>query len=148
MSQVKVLSRFIPYLRGVLNDLGYQEHTDEFDEDNVASTVLDKTYMITPQGITSSRSSHTSYEWTFPVSVVLWFNGYRNPSDAVDGALDQIELFLDECLDIKKRNSIEGLADVYPNRVDFTPIDVSNDTVIQASISLVGVLNMFNDKDC
>jgi hypothetical protein len=148
MSQVIVLNKFIPYLRQVLNDLGYHEHEDEFDQDNIASTVIDKTYMITPQGLRSSRSSHLTFEWTFPVVVTLFFSGYRKPSEAVDGSLEQIELFLDEVLDVSERYSVQGLADLYPTSIDFNPVDQSNDTIVQASIGLTAIINMFNDKNC
>lgn len=148
MSQTLVLNRFIPYLRSQLDGLGYVEHDDEFDQDNVAATVVDKTYMITPRGLTSSRSSHTSYEWTFPVVVTLWFSGYRKPSDAVDGALESVEKLLDNVLDIGSRYSQDGLSDIYPTTIDFEPIDSSNDCIIQASIGLTAVIQMFNDKNC
>ncbi len=148
MSQVIVLNKFIPYLRGVLNDLGYVEHEDEFDQDNIANSVIDKTYLVTPKGLTSSRSSHLTYEWTFPVVVSLFFSGHRRPSDAVDSAIESIELFLDEALDIEKRYSVEGLSDLYATSIDFAPVDESNDTIIQASIGLTGIIHMFNDKNC
>jgi hypothetical protein len=148
MSQTFVLNRFIPYLRSQLNTLGYLEHDDEFDQDNVAKTIIDKSYMITPRGITSSRSSHTSYEWTFPVELILWFSGYRKPSEAVDGALENIEKILDEVLDISVRYSQEGLSDIYPTTIDFTPIDSSNDCIVQATVGLTAVIQMFNDKNC
>jgi hypothetical protein len=148
MSQVLVLNRFIPYLRSQLDALGYFEHDDEFDKDNIANTVLDKTYMITPGSLTSSRSSHLSYTWTFPVTVNLWFSGYRKPSDAVDGAIESIELILDSVLDISNRYSQDGLTEIYPNNIDFEPIDKSNDCIIQASIGLTAVIQMFNDKNC
>jgi hypothetical protein len=148
MSQVLVLNRFIPYLRGHLDALGYTEHTDEFDQDNVAKTVIDKTYMLTPGGLTSSRSSHTSYEWTFPVTLTLWFSGYRNPSDAVDGALESIENVLDNVLDIGSRYSQAGIMDIYPSSIDFEPIASSNDCTIQASVGLTATIQMFNEKNC
>ena len=148
MSQVFVLNKFIPYLRTQLDALGYTEHSDEFDQDNIAATVIDKTYMITPRGLTSSRSSHTSYEWTFPVNITLWFRGYRTPSDAVDGALESVESVLDNVLDIGSRYSQTGMSDIYPTAIDFEPIDKSNDCIIQASIGLTAVIQMFNDKNC
>lgn len=148
MAQAYVLNKFIPYLRGKLNDLGFQEHDDEFDQDNVASTVLDKTYLITPGRLSSSRSSHSSYEWTFPAVVTLFISGYRKPSDAVDSALEIVENFLDECLDVSSRYSIVGLQDIHPTDVSFSPVDGSNDTVIQVSIGITAVLNMYNDKNC
>lgn len=146
--QTLVLTRFIPYLRTALDGLGFNEHEDEFDQDNIANTVIDKTYLITPNSITSSVSSHTSFEWTFPVVVTLFFSGYRKPSDAVDGALENIELFLDEVLDVSKRFSIEGLQTLRPTNIDFSPVDGSNDTIIQASIGLTATIQMFNDLDC
>ena len=148
MSQTLVLNRFIPYLREKLNALGYQEHDDEFDEDNIAATVIDKSYMIKTRGITSARSSHTTYEWTFPVEVLLWFKGFRKPSDAVDGALESVELVLDEVLDISSRYTVPGLMDVHPSTIDFEPIDAPNDCIIQASVGLTAVIQMLNDKNC
>lgn len=148
MSQTLVLTRFIPYVRTVLEDMGYTEHDDEFDQDNIAGTVIHKTFMITPGSLSSSVSSHTSFEWTFPVKVSLFFEGYRKPSDAIDGAIEGVELFLDQVLDVEKRFSIEGIQTLRPTSIDFNPIDGSNDTIIQASIGLTATIQMFNDLDC
>lgn len=148
MSQVFVLNKFIPYLREQLNLLNYTEHDGEFDQDNIASTVLDRTYMITPQGLTSTRSSHTSYEWTFPANVTIWLKGFRNPSEAVDAALESAEAVLDNVLDISQRYSQSGMSDIYPTSIDFEPIDSSNNCVIQVSIGLTATIQMFNDKNC
>lgn len=148
MSQTLVLTRVIPYLRNVLQDMGYVEHDDEFDSENIANTVINKTFLITPSGITASVASHTSFEWTFSIVVNLFFEGYRKPSDAIDGALENVELFLDQVLDINKRYAIEGVQTLRPTNVDFEPVEESNDSIIKASIGLTATVQMFNDLDC
>lgn len=148
MSQVNVLGKFIPYLRSVLEGMGYVEHFDEYDKENVANTIIDKSYSITPRGLTSQKSSHLSFEWTFPVTINLWFSGYRKPSDATDDALEKVEAFLDLALDVSTRYSVSGLTDLFPTSIDFEPISDSNDSIIKASIGVTAIINMFNDKNC
>lgn len=148
MSQVRVLDKLIPYVRTKIESLGYKEHVDEYDQNNIASTVINKTFMMTPGTLTSSRSSHQSYEWTFPLEIVIWYKGYLKPSEAVEYAIENVEIVLDELLDVSSRYSVVGLSDIYPESIDFEPISESNDSIIKATIGIVGVLQMYNNKNC
>lgn len=148
MSQVFQLTKVIPYFRTKLESLGYAEHLDEYDEDNIANTIIDKTYSVRPGTLSSSRSNSLDFEWTFPIDVTLWFNGYGRPSDAVDGSLESIENFLDVILDQANRFDIAGLREIYPTNIDLSPLSVSNDTIIKAKVGFVVVLHVVHNIDC
>lgn len=148
MSQVYQLNKFIPYVRSKLDLMGYMEHVDEYDDDNIAATIIDRSYKITPGSLSSSRSNHSDFEWTFPVTVDLWFRGFNKPSDALDYAIERVESFLDNTLDLGDRFNVAGLREIYSTSIDFKPLSESNDCIIQASIGLTAIIHVYHDANC
>lgn len=147
MSQSYVLSSVLPYLRDTLDSLGYMEHVDEFDDTNISSTILDKTYVLRVGNLSTTGRDHISYSWLFPVTVEIFFKVYKNISSEIDGVLNSCEDFLDECLDISTLDSLP-FTGLRPDGIELSTISSSNDTVIKATINLVATVNMYNDKNC
>ena len=142
------LAAFIPYLRTKMQAQGYVEHFDEFDGENIPATVLDRAFRITPDTLTTGPSRQTDFEWTFPVTVEIYFKGYNRPSDAIDGAFIEIEKLNDALFDISERQSQNGIRDIYPTSIAFERFSGDNDHIIRAKIGLTAVLNIYNSKDC
>jgi hypothetical protein len=142
------LSAFIPYVRAQLQTLGYVEHFDEFDDQNIAATILDKTFMLTPGRLSSGSSRGVDFEWTYPLTIELFFRGYAQPSNAIDGAFLEVEKILDLVFEIEKRNSVIGLRDVYPTGLSFEPFSGDNDSIIKCKIDLTAKIHIYNSENC
>lgn len=142
------LASFIPYVRAQLEGLGYREHFDEFDDANIAATIMDKTFLLTPGSLSSGPSRGVDYEWTYPLMVEIFFRGYSAPSTAVDAAILEIEKFLDVILEIEKRNSVAGIRDIYPTGIDFEPFSGDNDSIIKCKIGLTAKIHIYNSENC
>lgn len=142
------LSLLIPYVRNKLQGLGYTEHTDEFDGDNIPATVMDKTFKLNPGSLSAQRASSKDYLWTYPLEIEIFFRGYNYPSAAVDGAFVEVEKIMDEVFDIADRYSQSGIRDIYPTGVSFEPFSSDNDSIVRVKIDMSAQINIYNSKDC
>lgn len=142
------LASLIPYVRSKMNTLGYSEHRDEFDLENIPSTVIDKTYSIQVESLSVGNKSHVDYEWSFPLSLYVFYKGYNNPSDAMDGAIGEAERIMTELFEIEDRFSVEGIRKIEANGLSFSPMSQDNDTIIRTKIELTGTINIYYSKNC
>lgn len=127
-----------PFFRSVLNGQGYQEWVDAFNVENIPSTLLTKgAYHIESNEVVGVKLNQSDQELEMRISVSMYFKGYRNPSEAVDSAINKIQNFLKELL--KPSNRIgqydDGIKNVTFNDYALEPINISNDNIVKASVN-------------
>jgi hypothetical protein len=127
-----------PFFRSVLNSQGYQEWVDAFNIENIPSTVLTKgAYHIESNEVTGVKLNQADQELEMRVRINMFFKGYRNPSEAVDSAINKIQTFLKELL--KPTNRIgqyeDGIKNVVFNDYGLESLNISNDNVVKASVN-------------
>lgn len=108
MSLVNVL----PYYRGKLNLLGYKEHDDPFDADNVPESILDKQYQLEWGDGTTASEANQGITWSQPILCRLFIEGRRDSLETRDVAISRGETVLLELLNYLTNNSAGKIKNV------------------------------------
>lgn len=134
MSFTSIRPYFSERLQAVDPDL--KEWTDAFNIENIPETVIDKSWHLS-FGLASAVSmNQTCLSYKYPVSLDVFFKGYRNPSDAVDTANSYGESILREILKHSNRltivpTSAAKIINVRSTIMQVLPIDQSNDNTVR-----------------
>lgn len=138
----------IPYIKEKMALLGYVEHDDEFDLENIPSTKIDKTYSLQVESISASPASHIDFEWSMPMYLFVFLNGYSKPSEAMIDALDKASTITDEIFEVTDRYYASGIRSFKPLSLDFKKYAEDADHIIMIKIGIEATINIFNSKNC
>jgi hypothetical protein len=88
-----------PFFTGILNTplLKLKEWPDAFHVDNIPGNILDGAYHI-DIGQMAVSTDNVLHSFVAPVTVRMFFKGYRNPQQAKDAALDKAQVILNAVL--------------------------------------------------
>lgn len=92
-----------PYFRNTLDDLGFSEWTDGFDFENIPENIIDRSYHITTGSINGQSQNQQALDIVYPVTVRVFFHGYRNPAEAIDESIASGEQII--CSAVKPSNA-------------------------------------------
>ena len=123
------LSLVRPYFRTRLDGLGYEEWDDGFDFQNIPESIIDGSYHLTTGEITRINTDHQVTYLSYPVFVRLYFDGFRNPKEAIDEAVEQGETIISDIISIANSNA-QGIKDVQFDSMEPAPKGITNDNII------------------
>lgn len=135
------LANVLPYFRECLCDLGYEEWEVEIDSENPPKTINEKSFRLTMGNVTIAPARHTTFSFTVPVVLNLYFNTHRDPVEGMDCALEDTDLVLCNLLDVEKRYG-SVLKSVSPTSIIYEAIDATNDNILKAVIDFDIVLEL------
>ena len=131
-------SSVLPYVRSRLEALGYDEHPDAFNPDNVPSTDFDTTYHVELLPSIPQRRDHTSEQINVPFRIRIYYKLLRSTNEGRDEVVAIADTVYDEVIAAQNRLgeavksvefdfwNIEQLADSNDNAVklvmEFTAI--------------------------
>lgn len=118
------------YFRTRLDGLSFREWTDGFNTANIPSTILDRSYHLEVGRIIGSPANQHSHIYNYPLTVTLFFKGFRDPGEAIDEALDQAYEVTADILQTSVRLQTAGLKDIRPVSISNEPLAGSNDNGI------------------
>lgn len=118
------------FFRTRLDGLGYREWTDGFNFENVPATVIDKSYHLEVGNIKSGPANQMHHIFDYGLTVSVVFKGFRDPSSAIDFALDAGQDILDDILSPAQRLQTDGLKDIRPVNIAVRPLADSNDNAV------------------
>lgn len=123
-----------PYVTARLEGLGYAEHIDPFNDENIPSSLLDNGFHQLILSITGADKTNSSQGLDVSVQVKVFFKGFRNPEEALTQGIEKSEEIISEVTMFK---NFQGLAKpitgVFLDSLNFEPYDEgSNDNIIQA----------------
>lgn len=142
------LASVLPYVQEKLEVLGYLEHDDEFDLENIPSTKIDKAYSIQLGEFSASSASQLDYEWSVPMNLYVFLNGYARPNDAMLDAINKATAIMDELFEIDERYSQTGIRNIKPQSLDFKKYADDADHIIVIKVGIEATVNVFNSKNC
>lgn len=123
-----------PYFRTRVSALGYTEWTDGFGIDNIPETVLDKSFHITHGAVSPRSRSGQDIVYTVPITVNVFFKGYREVTLAIDEGMGGAEAIVNAC--IKQANYVAPIKLVELDTFTVEPYDeVDNDNIVKAEIN-------------
>ena len=129
-----------PYFQSRMEavDTELREWEDAFNVDNIPSTILDKSWHITFSPASyNTGGAHTCLSFECPITLRVFFKGYRNPREAVDMALIFADAILKECTKPVQRLNQPSIKNVLPNNVDIRELSDSNDNAAILEISFL-----------
>lgn len=122
------LNNIRPYFRTRLDGLGYLEHEDGFNRQNIPQTILNKSYHILVESVSGGPINHTDQFTESSVLVSVFFKGYRNVNEAIDDAISNVETIIKDVCKVVNRTST--LLNVVFEGSDFLPLSDTNDNSV------------------
>jgi hypothetical protein len=131
-----------PFFVYILNaQSGLKEWKDGFNTANIPSNILDGAYHVEVGQISGLPASQLVHGFTAPITVRLFFKGYRDPQAVKDAALDKADVILNAVLRPSVRLQTDGLKDVRPVSIRPIPLDQSNDNALILELVFECILN-------
>lgn len=113
------------YFKTRFRNLGYVEHLDGFQDENLGEINLNKSFHVRAQSINGATINQLDQRTDTTVIVSTYYKGLRNADEANQIALKEVEKVLKECVNITNRTS-DGVLNVVFNRADIRPVSDTN----------------------
>lgn len=124
-----------PYLSSKLSTLGYTEWTDGFGEDNIPSTIIDRSFhqrFISADGVSVNQES---FEMNIIHQIKIYYKGFNNPAEAIDQSLSESQSIIASCLNFKDYTDA-GLTGLFLDGFTVEPFDETlNDNLVVATLN-------------
>lgn len=143
MSQASV----IPYFREVMTSLNHKEWKDAFSDDNIPSTIVDRSYHLLLGSGSAIKQNQEVIEINQPVSLKLYVKGYRDTADGRDRAITFMESIIKKALETDRRAAgtyASGIKNVLLLSSDLDELDVSNDNIIRVTLNFNCIVMLAN----
>ena len=128
------LSAIRPYFRTHLKALGYTEWTNAIPDNNIPSSILDRTFHLGPPQTSGVKQNQADLETDSQITIALFFKGYRDPATAEDTAIAASETALLDLLKATNRISSD-IINIKLNTVIHSQLGSTNDNVIKTEMS-------------
>lgn len=128
------ISLIKPYFTQQLNALGLTEWTDAFGEDNLPSTVVDRSYHQRVVTVSGTSINQETLEYLVNHELKIYFKSFNDTDLGVDNALIESESVIVKCCNLPEY-STAGLKGVFLDSMDVSPFDNEvNDNLMVATI--------------
>lgn len=129
-----------PFFRTRLDALGFEEHTDAFDDTNRPQNKLEKLYRIESGPVTGSPANQSVHTFEFDVTLFITLRGTgdRNVSLA-DRAFEVAEEVLNDVLQESVRIGTD-IKDVVPGTITIEPYAPTNDNDVTLTMGFTGLV--------
>lgn len=123
-----------PYITGKLAGLGYTEWQDAFGEDNLPSTLIDKSFHYKTASVSGTSFNQETIEYNVVVEVKIYFKGFNSTGSALDQSLADCEVVIADVQNVADvaTAQIKGL---FFDSMTLDPLDEAlNDNIIVATL--------------
>ena len=126
------------FFRGRMNGLGFREHSDAFDEQNVPQSTLDNTYRIESGPVASTRDQNSDL-LEFAVTLRVFRKGGRSNVELVDSAWATADTIINDILqpDVRLGSDIK---DVQLDSITVESLSASDDNDLILALGFTGIL--------
>ena len=125
-----------PFISAQVNSLGFEEWEDAFGNNNIPSTIIDRSYHQLVVNVLGSGISQETLEYTVIHEVKLFFKAFNQTDVSVDKAIVEAEEVLKKFLNVPDYTTA-GLKGVFLDSIDISPLDnEENDNIIVVTITL------------
>lgn len=123
-----------PYFTQQLDALGLTEWTDAFGEDNLPSTVVDRSYHQRVVTVNGTSVNQETLEYLINHELKIYFKSFNDTDLGIDNALIESESVIVKCCNLPDY-STAGLKGVFLDSMDVSPFDNEvNDNLMVATI--------------
>lgn len=137
-----MISEIRPYFTTVAKSIGLKEHTDAFYDENIASSVLDRSFHVLLEQGTTTKVDNNFISISFPCRFRFWIKGYQTPALAATKAEELVESVIKAACKSDLRLNQACIKNVLPGSILVEGLADDNDNVAQATISftVLGVI--------
>jgi hypothetical protein len=123
-----------PYIQAQMQELGFSEHTDPFNDENIPSNIIDGAYHQQMLEIIGVEKNNVAQGVEVPVQVKAFFKGYRTPEEALEYSIVRSEEIVTQMLRAENFfNFTPAITGVFLDSLSFEPYDgESNDNIVVA----------------
>lgn len=135
------LSLIKPYLRARCLAVGLAEHPEPFNQENLPSTIIDKSFQISLTSANGVKLNQNDQEMSSTVGLIFYLKGFRDPDLALDKAIEKSEALIREVEKPVNRLGV-CLKNVSLSDINYEALALSNDNVVKTTINFNFVTNL------
>lgn len=128
------------YFTDRAKDLKYKKHYDGFATDNIPSTKFDKAFHVEAFTFNTGTRDQYQIEFLVPVTVRLFFKGYRDVDETIEVATIAGENYIAAALASENRLAQQVLKNVLFDSMVVEPYASSNDNSVVCRMEFTAVL--------
>ncbi len=117
-----------------LESLGFDEWADGFSFENIPSSIVDKSFHVTVESSTGGVINQHVQNIEMPVTVRVFRQGFRDPSNGIDEAILDVETIICDILSPSVRLSSD-IKNVVFDGFSVEPLSGSNDNAIMLELN-------------
>jgi hypothetical protein len=123
-----------PYITERLSSLGYVEHVDPFNDENIPATLLDNGFHQIILDISGADRTQVAQGLEVAVQVKCFFKGFRNPEEALTQSIINSEAIVSGVTLFGNYATYSPpITSVLLDSISFEPYsEESNDNIVQA----------------
>lgn len=122
-----MIADVLGYARTILDGLGFEEHEDAFNNENIARTRLDTAYHIEFAGATKSLESHDNIEIDVSFIVRIYRPYERDTLANRDAAIQTGDTVIQAMVNAEDRLTQSSIKNVVFDSLDIEELDETND---------------------
>lgn len=128
-----------PFYKNRLEILGFTQWTDGFNFQNIPSTILDKAFHVELNPAIGGAITQHVQNLTMPATIRVFRKGFRNVSEGIDLAMQDVENIICDILAPSVRLG-SGIKNVVLDGFSVNPLDDSNDNAIMVELEFSNFL--------
>ena len=130
-----------PFFRERLEGLGFSEHDQPFQPNQIGETIVNDSFHMETGSIISSAANQVVHSFEFPITVRIYKKGYVNLLEAYDDIHETADEVLSDLLEPSVRIGTD-IKDIVPESIDILPIDDSNDNILYLELVFTAKLEL------
>lgn len=130
-----------PFFRTRLEGLGYTEHDQPFEPDEVGANIVDDAFHLETGSIAGAAANQMVHGFLYPITVRIYKVGYQNLNDAYDESMEIADTILADILQPSVRLSTV-IKNITPESIQPLPLSSTNDNVIVLTLAFTAELQL------
>jgi len=127
-------SKIRPFINKHMNDLGYTEHLENFDYEDIGSTKIEKTFQVEYNKISLDKQNSEVLDVDVDLTLRFFTKSYKNAPESMAKCLLTLESILARLIDPK--NIMGNFKSVELNGFTPVPMGETNDNIIRGELDL------------
>lgn len=136
------LAEVLPFIRGRMSDLGYTEHNQPFEPDEIGGNIVDNAFHVEAGSVSASEANQLAHSFIFPFTVRIYKVGYSDILSAYDAVFEDADKVLADLLEPSVRLGQSFIKNITPSSIQPTALSVTNDNVIVLNLTFTARLEL------
>ena len=119
-----------------MNALGYAEHREPFNDQNLPASNIEKAYHISAPSVSTQAANQRAHEFDYTFVLSVFKRGFRKVGNLLDNTDLVADTVLEQLLDPQNRLSSTEIKDIQPSGYVVRELSDSNDNIAVIEFSL------------